>query len=27
MSFILIILTGIVGYFGTIMWWKYSDQK
>lgn len=27
MSFIIIILTSIVGYFGTILWWKYSDQK
>jgi ABC-type transport system involved in multi-copper enzyme maturation permease subunit len=26
-SFVLIIFTGIAGYFGTILWWKYSDQK
>lgn len=27
MSFIIIIVTGIFGYFGTILWWRYSDQK
>jgi len=27
MSFILIIITGITGYVGTVLWWKYSDQK
>jgi len=27
MSFIFLIVTGIIGYFGTILWWKYSDQK
>jgi hypothetical protein len=27
MSFILIIITGITGYVGTILWWNSSDQK
>lgn len=27
MSFLLIVITGITGYYGTILWWKYSDQK
>ncbi|MBN1599284.1 MAG: ABC transporter permease [Bacteroidales bacterium] len=27
LSFIIIIITGIIGYIGTILWWKYSDQK
>ncbi|MCC5929630.1 MAG: ABC transporter permease [Cyclobacteriaceae bacterium] len=27
MSFLLLIITGIVGYLATIFWWKYSDQK
>lgn len=26
-SFIVLITTGIIGYIGTISWWKYSDQK
>lgn len=26
-SYSLIVLTSIAGYFGTIMWWKLSDQK
>jgi ABC-2 type transport system permease protein len=25
-SFLLILITSIIGYFGTIFWWKYSDQ-
>ncbi len=25
-SYLLLFLTGIVGYFGTILWWKYADQ-
>jgi ABC-type transport system involved in multi-copper enzyme maturation permease subunit len=27
MSYVLLIITGIIGYFATIMWWKFSDQK
>jgi ABC-2 type transport system permease protein len=27
LSFTVIIITGIAGYFGTVFWWKYSDQK
>lgn len=25
-SFLSIVITSIIGYFGTIFWWKYSDQ-
>lgn len=27
MSYVIVILTGIIGYFATILWWRYSDQK
>jgi len=27
MSFIILFITSIIGYLGTILWWKYSDQK
>lgn len=27
MSFLILILTSIIGYMSTIYWWKYSDQK
>ncbi len=26
MSYLIIAITGIIGYFSTILWWKYSDQ-
>ncbi len=26
-SYIILILTGISGYFGTLIWWNYADQK
>lgn len=26
LSYIILIITSIAGYFGTILWWKYSDQ-
>lgn len=25
-SYLIILITSIIGYFGTILWWKYSDQ-
>ena len=25
-SYLIILVTSIIGYFGTILWWKYSDQ-
>jgi ABC-2 type transport system permease protein len=25
-SYLIIVLTSIIGYFSTILWWKYSDQ-
>jgi len=27
MSFAILTSTGVIGYIGTILWWKYSDQK
>lgn len=27
MSFVILILTSIIGYLGTVFWWKYADQK
>lgn len=27
MSFIILIITSIIGYIGTVFWWKYADQK
>jgi len=27
LSYIILIITSIIGYIGTILWWKYSDQK
>jgi len=27
MSYIVLIITSVLGYFGTILWWKFSDQK
>lgn len=27
MSYIIVIITGIIGYLSTLFWWKYSDQK
>lgn len=27
LSFAILILTGLIGYIGTLLWWKYSDQK
>lgn len=27
MSFIILIFTSLVGYIGTLLWWRYSDQK
>jgi ABC-2 type transport system permease protein len=26
-SYIIVLLTGIIGISGTIVWWKYADQK
>ena len=26
MSYVILVSTGILGYIGTILWWKYSDQ-
>jgi ABC-type transport system involved in multi-copper enzyme maturation permease subunit len=26
MSYVLLVVTGVVGYLATIYWWKYSDQ-
>jgi ABC-2 type transport system permease protein len=26
-SYIIVLITSLVGYFGTIAWWKYADQK
>jgi ABC-type transport system involved in multi-copper enzyme maturation permease subunit len=26
MSYLIIIMTSLIGYFSTILWWKYSDQ-
>ncbi|NJO92438.1 MAG: ABC transporter permease subunit [Chloroflexia bacterium] len=26
MSYLIIVITSIIGYFSTILWWKYSDQ-
>ena len=26
LSFLIVFITGIAGYIGTLMWWKYSDQ-
>ncbi len=26
LSYFIILITGIMGYFSTILWWKYSDQ-
>jgi ABC-2 type transport system permease protein len=26
-SYIILILTGIAGYIGTLLWWNYADQK
>ena len=25
-SYLMVLFTGIIGYAGTILWWKYSDQ-
>lgn len=27
MSYFILIITSIVGYLGTVLWWKYADQK
>lgn len=27
LSYLILILTGIIGYFATIFWWKYADQS
>lgn len=27
MSFVILIATSIIGYLGTVIWWKYADQK
>lgn len=27
MSFVILGITSIIGYFGTVVWWKYADQK
>jgi ABC-2 type transport system permease protein len=27
MSFVILIATSIIGYLGTVFWWKYADQK
>jgi ABC-type transport system involved in multi-copper enzyme maturation permease subunit len=27
LSYLIIIFTGVTGYFGTVLYWKYSDQK
>lgn len=27
MSFFILILTSVIGYVGTILWWKFADQK
>ena len=26
-SYIIVLITSLIGYFGTIAWWKYADQK
>jgi ABC-2 type transport system permease protein len=26
-SYIILFLTGIIGFFGTIAWWRYADQR
>jgi len=26
-SYIIVLITSLVGFFGTIAWWKYADQK
>jgi len=26
MSFVILVLVGIIGYWATVLWWKYSDQ-
>lgn len=27
MSFVILIVTSVIGYLGTVYWWKYADQK
>jgi len=26
-SYVIVLITSLIGYFGTIAWWKYADQK